>query len=101
MLLLWQNNVPMSVEVLMSPDCRLGQARARSLEVTAMPEPGSVLLEQWTVAVLHSALSSGTLMSSLALLQAFRSYLHFSQVSVRTHPVLMCVTRVGGDMKLV
>jgi len=46
-----------------------------------MPEPGSLLLEQWTVAILPSNISSGPLMSSLALLQAVRSYLHFSQLS--------------------
>ena len=64
----------------MSPDCRLGAARS-SLAITTKPEPGSVLLEQWTVAVLPASASSGPLMSSLALLQAVRSYLHFSQLS--------------------
>ena len=58
MLLLWQNNVPMSVEVLMSPECRSGAPRA-GLAVTTMPEAGSVLLEQWTVAVLPAGLASG------------------------------------------
>jgi len=79
MLLLWQNNVPMCVEVLMSPECP-GTLRA-GLAVTSVPEPGTVLLEQWTVAVLPANLSSGPLMTSLALLQAVRSYLHFSQLS--------------------
>ena len=80
MLLLWQNNVPMCVEVLMSPECRTEPARS-SLAVTTMAEPGSLLLEQWTVAVLPAPNSSSApLMTSLALLQAVRSYLHFSQV---------------------
>ena len=80
MLLLWQNNVPMCVEVLMSPECRTEPVRS-SLAVTTTAEPGSLLLEQWTVAVLPASTSSGSLMTSLALLQAVRSYLHFSQVT--------------------
>lgn len=80
MLLLWQNNVPMSVEVLLCSDCRVGQQKARSVEVTTVPEPGSILLEQWTVAVFSSPRGSGQ-MNSLALMQAVRSYLHFSQLS--------------------
>eukprot|EP00092_Neocalanus_flemingeri_P012089 GFUD01013033.1.p1 GENE.GFUD01013033.1~~GFUD01013033.1.p1 ORF type:complete len:1150 (+),score=174.33 GFUD01013033.1:469-3918(+) len=80
MLLLWQNNVPMSIEILLCSDCRVGQAKSHSLEVTTVPEPGSILLEQWTVAVqptVHGAVQ----MNSLSLLQAVRSYLHFSQLS--------------------
>ena len=64
----------------MSPECRTEPVRS-SLAVTTMAEPGSLLLEQWTVAVLPASASSGSLMTSLALLQAVRSYLHFSQVS--------------------
>jgi len=80
MLLLWQNNVPMSIEILMCSDCGVGQAKAHSLEVTSIPEPGSILLEQWTVAV-QSSVNNAAQMSSLSLLQAVRSYLHFSQLS--------------------
>ena len=80
MLLLWQNNVPMSIEILLCSDCGVGRAKARSLEVTTVPEPGSILLEQWTVAVTGGAPSSGH-MTGLSLLQAVRSYLHFSQLS--------------------
>jgi len=80
MLLLWQNNVPMSIEILLCSDCGVGRAKARSLEVTTVPEPGSILLEQWTVAVTSGAPSSGH-MTGLSLLQAVRSYLHFSQLS--------------------
>ena len=48
--------------------------------MTTVPEPGSILLEQWTVAVTGGAPSSGH-MTGLSLLQAVRSYLHFSQLS--------------------
>jgi hypothetical protein len=51
MLLLWQNNVPVSIEVLLCSDCRLGTQKARSVEFSTIPEPGSILLEQWTVSV--------------------------------------------------
>ena len=84
MLLLWQNNVSMSIEILLSPDCRVGRAKAHSLEVTTVPEPGSVLLEQWTVAVQPVAPVDPTTpppVTPLALLQAVRSFLHFSQLS--------------------
>ena len=92
MLLLWQNNVPMCIEVLMSPECRTEPVRS-SLAVTTMAEPGSLLLEQWTVAVLPASTSSGSLMTSLALLQAVRSYLHFSQVSCQNnHTFKLIVT---------
>jgi len=80
MLLLWQNNVPMSIEILMCSDCGVGQAKAQSLEVTTNPEPGSILLEQWTVAI-QPSVSGAVQMNSLSLLQAVRSYLHFSQLS--------------------
>jgi len=80
MLLLWQNNVPMSIEILMCSDCGVGQAKARSIEVTTVPEPGSILLEQWTVAV-QPAVHGAAQITCLSLLQAVRSYLHFSQLS--------------------
>jgi len=80
MLLLWQNNVPMSIEILMCSDCGVGQAKARSIEVTTVPEPGSILLEQWTVAV-QPAGHGAAQINCLSLLQAVRSYLHFSQLS--------------------
>ena len=57
----------------------MGQAKARSLEVSTVPEPGSILLEQWTVGVAGGG--GGQQMTGLSLLQAVRSYLHFSQLS--------------------
>lgn len=80
MILLWQNNVPMSIEVLLCSDCGVGQQKARSVEVTTVPEPGSILIEQWTIAMCCLS-SDGGQMDSLSLLQAVRSYLHFSQLS--------------------
>ena len=43
--------------MLLCSDCRVGRAKAGSLEVTTVPEPGSILLEQWTVSVLPAAVS--------------------------------------------
>ena len=51
MLLLWQNNVPVSIEVLLCSDCRISKQKAKSIEYSTIPEPGSILLEQWTVSV--------------------------------------------------
>lgn len=96
MLLLWQNNVPVSIEVLLCSDCRTsGNASAsdassdpltsrrgssKSVEYTAVPEPGSVLLEQWTVAM-QPMKPGESYINSRGLFQAVRSYLHFSQLS--------------------
>ena len=51
MLLLWQNNVPVSIEVLLCSNCRVSQQKVRSIEFSTIPEPGSILLEQWTVSI--------------------------------------------------
>jgi hypothetical protein len=48
------------VQVLLCSDCRVGRAKAGSLEVTTVPEPGSILLEQWTVAILPGWREAGT-----------------------------------------
>ena len=83
MLLLWQNNVPVSIEVLLCSNCRVSQQKVRSVEFSTIPEPGSILLEQWTVSVQSQSLinSEESLISSHGLFQAVRSYLHFSQLS--------------------
>ena len=124
MLLLWQNNVPVCIEVLLCSgkpstkafytfiltsieriantdlshlDCRVGTQKANSVEFSTVPEPGSILLEQWTVSMtyeggagnsgLEGAGEGETLVSppyqisSRSLLQAVRSYLHFSQLA--------------------
>ena len=59
----------------------MGEAKARSLEVTTVPEPGSILLEQWTVACVKRGEGRSVEVSGLSLLQAVRSYLHFSQLA--------------------
>lgn len=64
----------------MCSDCGVGKAKAHSLEVTTIPEPGSILLEQWTISI-HPLAKGSVQMNSLSLLQAVRSYLHFSQLS--------------------
>ena len=69
---------------MLCSDCRVDQAKAQSLEVSTVPEPGSILLEQWTVGVVGSGgggAAGGGHMTGLSLLQAVRSYLHFSQLS--------------------
>ena len=98
MLLLWQNNVPVSIEVLLCSDCRVGRQKANSVEYSTIPEPGSILLEQWTVSISNnfkrkdSKTSVGSniaptgnidqhFITSRGLFQAVRSYLHFSQLS--------------------
>ena len=97
MLLLWQNNVPVSIEVLLCSNCRVGKQKANSVEYSTIPEPGSILLEQWTVSISnnfkakeHKSNIAGTATSSNSdqntitargLFQAVRSYLHFSQLS--------------------
>lgn len=80
MLLLWQNNVPVSIEVLLCSNCRVSQQKVRSVEFSTIPEPGSILLEQWTVSIVNSS-NPSHLISSQGLFQAVRSYLHFSQLS--------------------
>ena len=60
------------VKVLLCSDCRVGEDKAGSLEVTTLPEPGSILLEQWTVSVLPQASREPNGMDALSLLQAVR-----------------------------
>ena len=83
MLLLWQNNVPVCIEILLCPDCRRSRKNARSIEFSTIPEPGSILLEQWTVAVKSGQKRNGAggVIASKGLFQAVRSYLHFSELS--------------------
>ena len=76
----------------------MGRQKASSVEYSTIPEPGSILLEQWTVTMSYdecgiagsfdsfdslptAVVSSPYQISSRSLLQAVRSYLHFSQLS--------------------
>ena len=83
MLLLWQNNVPVSIEVLLCSNCRVSQQKIRSVEFSTVPEPGSILLEQWTVSIQNKNRTAPPqhLITGHGLFQAVRSYLHFSQLS--------------------
>ncbi|GAB6019251.1 hypothetical protein CHUAL_000854 [Chamberlinius hualienensis] len=78
MLLLWKANIPMSIEVLVYPDC-CPNDQSREL-ATAGPEPNSILLEKWTVHTSPRRGSEGFL-PARTVVQAVRSYLHFSQLS--------------------
>ncbi|XP_037081530.1 protein FAM214A-like [Pollicipes pollicipes] len=79
MYLLWRNNIPMSVEVLLCPPCVHGQSRA--MAVDAAPGPGYLLLEQWTVHMETAVRCHRSSVGAHALLQAVYSYLHFSELS--------------------
>ncbi|XP_043198980.1 protein FAM214A-like isoform X2 [Amphibalanus amphitrite] len=79
MYLLWRNNIPMSVEVLLCPPCCHGRSRAAAVDAT--PEPGYLLLEQWTVHMETATRCHRSSVGARALLQAVYSYLHFSQLS--------------------
>ncbi|XP_038058086.1 protein FAM214A-like [Patiria miniata] len=81
------NNIPMSVEVLLYPDCCLEDQEdiemMSSIEETAqaLDQPSShLLLEQWIVQLLPKRFPDGHCHSHL-LFQAVRSFLHFSQIS--------------------
>ncbi|XP_046399502.1 uncharacterized protein LOC124165983 [Ischnura elegans] len=118
-LLLWRSGVPLCIEVLLCPDCPCGAARASSPDVASPPPPAPppnnpsptsnlpsantpdlLLLEQWTLTVVHhrtqesngpgskplprsAAMLGGARHHSLGLkglFQAVRSQLHFSQL---------------------
>ena len=94
MLLLWQNNVPVSIEVLLCSDCRVSKQKANSVEYSTIPEPGSILLEQWTISISNNLMRKDpkfgnagqtnieqSAITARGLFQAVRSYLHFSQLS--------------------
>lgn len=49
MQLLFQNNVPMCIEVILCCDCPCGVQRAQSAEVGYAPSASDLLLEQWTI----------------------------------------------------
>ena len=49
MQLLFQNNVPMCIEVILCCDCPCGVQRAQSAEVGYAPSASDLLLEQWAI----------------------------------------------------
>lgn len=80
MQLLFQNNVPMCIEVILCCDCPCGVQRAQSAEVGYAPSASDLLLEQWTITY-NNRSSDAAPMLPRGLVQAVRSQLHFSQLS--------------------
>lgn len=80
--LLWRNNIPMSVEVLLSPDCvHCSTADQTSgIDISSAPDTSHLLLEQWFIHMLPRRVPEATA-APRSLIQAMRSYLHFSQIS--------------------
>ncbi|XP_067003329.2 atos homolog protein A isoform X2 [Anabrus simplex] len=79
--LLWQNSIPMCIEVLLCPDCPCGVQKAQSSEVANIPTPADLLLEQWMITVVSKRCPEAPQISVRGLFQAVRSQLHFSQLS--------------------
>jgi hypothetical protein len=86
---LWRNNVPLCVEVLLCSDCPCGKDKAISSEVSPLADSGYVLLEQWTITPNgkrsadsgRSASPGPGITNGRSILHAVRSFLHFSQLS--------------------
>ncbi|PSN52982.1 hypothetical protein C0J52_01113 [Blattella germanica] len=81
MQLLWQNKIPMCIEVLLCAGCQCGQQKAQSPEVANIPSPTDLLLEQWVVSMVTRRCADSPHISVRSLFQAVRSQLHFSQLS--------------------
>lgn len=86
--LLWDNGVPLCIEVLLSADCPCAAEKCSPSDISPMPDPHSILLEQWTISGhvkrVHEPLIVGNLgggVDGRSLLQVIRSYLHFSQLA--------------------
>ncbi|XP_033105763.1 protein FAM214A-like [Anneissia japonica] len=79
---MFNNNIPMSIEVLQYPDCCQSSLEevAIGADASFSSEQPCLLLEQWIIQVLPRR-SLHYHQSSRMLLQAIRSYLHFSQLS--------------------
>ncbi|XP_057365921.1 atos homolog protein A-like [Daphnia carinata] len=78
--LLGKNGVPLCVEVLVGPECCHGSQRAKQVEVTCTPDPDFLLLERWTVTCSPKKDGEASI-AGICLVQAVRSFLHFSQLS--------------------
>jgi hypothetical protein len=93
--LLWRNNVPLCIEVLLCSTCPCGREKTLTPEISPLPDPTNILLEQWTIASFSkriggiggadtSAAGRATGMgitNGKSILHAVRSFLHFSQLS--------------------
>lgn len=74
MLLLWKNGIPMTIEVLLYPNCC-----TPSQNVESVPDMSYILLEQWTIHMLPKRVPDASI-SPRGLIQAVRSFLYFSQL---------------------
>ncbi|XP_067653536.1 atos homolog protein A-like [Haliotis asinina] len=85
--LLWRNNIPACIDILLYPDCVHGHREAQVLEVadqTGQAMDDYLLLERWTFQFCkkrHMDMVTGRSVGPSMLLQAVKSYLHFSQLS--------------------
>lgn len=50
---LYEKSVPICIEVSLGPDCLCGELRSQSTLVSATPSKRDIVLEQWTVTVIH------------------------------------------------
>ncbi|KAJ1519327.1 hypothetical protein ONE63_004626 [Megalurothrips usitatus] len=80
MQLMFQNNVPMCIEVILCSDCPCGAQKAQSTEVGIVPSASDLLLEQWTITYNNRHCDPAPMLAR-GLIQAVRSQLHFSQLS--------------------
>ncbi|CAG0917090.1 unnamed protein product [Notodromas monacha] len=83
LLFLWKNNLPACVEVFLAPGCLHGEWKCSQVDAYAAPEQGYKMLEQWTIKISPATKEGlrGGHMSARSLLQAVRSFLHFSQLA--------------------
>ncbi|XP_076309804.1 atos homolog protein A-like isoform X2 [Tachypleus tridentatus] len=81
MLLLWRNSIPMSIEVILHPDCcKPANLDSVNVEASSNPDTPSCLLEQWNVHMLPKRVQDANT-TPRGLILALRSFLHFSQLS--------------------
>lgn len=84
MLMMCRNKIPMRVDVLLLPKCDHGQLEASTVEgATVSCQDTAMLLERWDVQIISKRMekTESGCVTGRFLLQAIRSYLHFSQLS--------------------
>uniref|UniRef100_A0A4W3JYK5 Atos homolog protein A n=1 Tax=Callorhinchus milii TaxID=7868 RepID=A0A4W3JYK5_CALMI len=83
-LLLWRNNIPIMVEVMLLPDCCYSDSDGPSTEGSDINDPAikqdALLLERWSLQSM-SKQTGDRFIEEKSLLQAVRSYVFFSQLS--------------------
>ncbi|BFZ13591.1 hypothetical protein BsWGS_16630 [Bradybaena similaris] len=78
---LWLNSIPVCLDILLFPDCIHGWEEASVTEgaVAKLSQENVLLVERWTID--WTKRRQDDCLSSSMLIQAVRSYLHFSQIS--------------------